>query len=276
MLYEKINLKDNYEYLKNNDSEADLVCLIPHFLPEMNRQNEKRPSILICPGGGYSFCCEREGEPIAIHFMEMGFNAYVLHYSVKAQHCYPLQLNEVAAAFDTIAKMEEEHHGDRQRIAIAGFSAGGHLAAHYSTAFDSDAVRENFKDSIRPMASILCYPVITADERYSHKGSFENLLGEYPDSETAKKFSCENLVKENTPTAFIWHTAEDNIVPVQNSLLYANALSKHNIPFELHVYPRGGHGFSTADIVTSHSEFEEGKYVHNWLTSLKNWIKFML
>lgn len=273
MIYEVIELNKNYKYLEDNNSDARLTCMVPHFLPEMNRTDEKRPSILICPGGGYGFCSEREAEPIAVHFMEMGFNAYILYYSIYPNHYYPLQLNEVAAAFDTIKQKAAEHHGDAEKIAIIGFSAGGHLAAHYSTAFDSDAVRDNFKDSSRPFATILSYPVITADERYSHRGSFENLLGKYPEGEDVAKYSCEALVKENTPQAFIWHTAEDTCVPVENSLLYARALSKYKIPYELHIYPYGGHGFSTSDCVTANGFCPELPHVHNWLDSMKKWIE---
>mgnify|MGYP003297862704 CR=1 FL=1 len=273
MIYEKIDLAGKYDYLKKNNSVAKLVCMVPHFIPEMNRQDEKRPCILVCPGGGYAFCSEREAEPIAMNFLKLGFNAYVLYYSLAPDYHYPLQLNEVAAAFDTIKKLAQEHHSDIEKIGIIGFSAGGHLAAHYSTAFDSQEVRENFKESIRPFATMLGYPVITADKKVAHIGSIENLVGKYPEEKDADKYSCEKLVNENTPQCFIWHTAEDSCVPVENSLMYALALSKYKIPYELHIYPKGDHGLSTSDIVTLHTETPDTDHAHNWLYELERWIK---
>ena len=155
-----------------------------------------------------------------------------------------------------------------------GFSAGGHLAAHYSTCFDCAEVREVFPESKAVNASILCYPVITADPAHSHKGSFKNLTGlDEITEEAIEKFSCDRNVSEHTPPAFIWHTASDATVPVMNSLLYAGALAKYKIPTELHIYPYGKHGLSTVDSQTNKELDEKTIHAAQWLPAVKNWLK---
>ena len=132
---------------------------------------------------------------------------------------------------------------DPDRVAIMGFSAGGHLAAHYSTSFDCPEVREVFPHSHPVKASILCYPVITADPAFTHMGSIINLSGHDPiTAEDTARFSCEKLVTDHTPPAFLWHTAEDGLVPVEQSIRFAQSCADHGVPVELHVFPFGPHG----------------------------------
>jgi acetyl esterase/lipase len=169
----------------------------------------------------------------------------------------------------------EEWNCDTSKIAIMGFSAGGHLAAHYSTMFDCKEVREVFPESKSVNASVLCYPVISADFSKTHQGSFFNLLGHKPDKDEEKYFSCERNVKETTPPAFIWHTAEDGCVPVANSLIYAKALTDNKVPVELHIYPFGGHGLSTCDEQTCDNMNEIIAYNNVWIDSMKNWLKLI-
>jgi len=268
----KVNLKEEYKFLGENDKNPTLECYLPYCLAEMNRQDEKRPCIVICPGGAYAMCSEREAEPIAVKFLEMGFNAFVLYYSV-APHRYPTQLREVAAVFDLICKNADEWNCDTEKIGIIGFSAGGHLAANYSNAYKHGAVREAFPDSKKPSFAILGYPVISADEVFAHKGSFLNLLGEYPEGDAVENFSCEKLVTPDTPPTFIWHTAEDQAVSVKNSLRYAVALSENKVPFNLRVYPYGEHGLSTCDTLTHNPESLTAKKLlaADWLESFKKW-----
>lgn len=229
MEYFKVHLKEQYDFLGENGRDAQLELYLPLNLREMNRESNKRSSIIICPGGGYAECCQREAEPIALNFLNRGYNVFVLWYSV-APNRFPAQIIEVAAAMDLIYKNAEEWHCDTNKIAIMGFSAGGHLACHYSTSFDCKEVREFFPNSYPVNASVLGYPVITAHlEEGSHIGSFINLTGknELSDNEL-ERFSLEKQVSDKTAPAFIWHTAEDGLVPVNNSLLYANALARHN------------------------------------------------
>lgn len=274
MKYEKIHLKEVYPFLGENGADPLLELYLPYNMTEMNRQNDKRPCMLVIPGGGYGMCSQREAEPIALQFLNQGFNAFVLTYSV-APHRFPTQLREVAAVMELIYSHSEEWNCDTEKVAIIGFSAGGHLSAHYSTCFDCDEVREVFPESKSVNASVLCYPVITADAAHSHAGSFMNLLGHAPDEAETERFSCDRQVSDKTPPAFIWHTAEDSCVPVMNSYLYASALAKHKIPTEMHIYPFGGHGLSTCDKLTSDNVTDIVTYDKAWLTSLEKWLKLI-
>lgn len=270
-----IHLKDHFPFLGENNCDPTLDLFLPFNLTEMGRQNQKRPSILICPGGGYAGVSQREGEPIGLHFLQEGCNVFILTYSV-APNRFPTQLREVAAAMELIHRHSEEWNCDTGRVAIMGFSAGGHLAAHYSTCYDSPEVREVFPSTHPVAASILCYPVITADPAYSHQGSFINLTGHDPiTAADIEKFSCEKQVTPHTPPAFLWHTAADNGVPVMNSLLYAGALANHGIPFELHVYPFGCHGLATVDEHTNNGLDENTAHAAAWLPAVKKWLKLI-
>lgn len=273
MRTETIHLKDRFPFLGENGRDPTLTLYLPQNMTEMGRLDWKRPSILICPGGGYAGVSQREGEPIGLHFLPEGYNVFVLTYSV-APHRFPTQLREVAAAMELIRHNAEEWNCDPSRVAIMGFSAGGHLAAHYSTCYDCPEVRALFPASHPASASILCYPVITADPKYAHMGSFINLTGHDPiTAEDMAKFSCEQQVTDRTPPAFLWHTAADNGVPVMNSLLYAGALADHHIPFELHVYPFGCHGLATVDEHTNNGLDEKTAHAAHWLPAVKKWLK---
>ena len=275
MKHERLELKNYFGFIGKNGENPTLDVYLPYNMVEMNRQNQKRPCLLICPGGGYGMCSERESEPIALHFLPEGFNVFILVYSCSP-HRYPTQLREVAAAMELIYKNAEEWNCDTEKIAIMGFSAGGHLAAHYSTSFDIPEVREVVSDSKSVNASILCYPVISANKVFAHTGSFKNLLGHEPKMpEEADSVSCDKLVRENTPPAFLWHTAADGCVPVANTLLYANALLEKGIPAEVHIYPFGGHGLSTCDVHTCDTVDEVIAYNSVWLDSVKKWLKII-
>ena len=233
--------------------------------------------MVVCPGGGYSMCSQREAEPIALHFLPEGFNVFILKYTC-APAKFPTQLREVAAVMELIYKNADDWNCDTSKVSIIGFSAGGHLAAHYSTMFDCKEVREVFPESKSVNGSILSYPVITAQEGKCHAGSFKNLVGHHPlTEEEMNYFSVERCVKENTPPAFIWHTAADNVVPVISSLCYATALSKYNIPFELQIYPEGRHGLSTADLQTYNPDGVDKAtvYAKKWLAQVKAWLKYI-
>lgn len=275
MKHEILELKNYFDFIGENGENPTLDIYLPYNMAEMNRQNQKRPCLIVCPGGGYGMCSERESEPIALHFLPEGFNVFVLKYSV-APHRFPTQIREVAAVMELIYSNAEEWNCDTEKIAIIGFSAGGHLAAHYSTMYDCKEVREVFPESKPVNASVLSYPVITADFNVAHQGSFLNLLGHAPENkEEEEYFSCNCQVKENTPPAFIWHTAQDNVVPVAHSLLYANALVENNVPVELHIYPYGGHGLSTSDKHTVDDVTEIVAYNNIWLDSVKRWLNLI-
>lgn len=271
MQLETIYLKDHYPFLGENGADPVLTVYVQHnSIPGLMN----RPGILLCPGGGYGAVSAREGEPIALELLAMGCNVFMLTYSVKLFR-FPTQLREVAAAMELIHANAEDWSIDPQKIAIMGFSAGGHLAAHYTNAYDCPEIRAVFPDSKPVQASILCYPVISAEAACGHMGSFRNLTGETDPFDQAfiEKFSCHLLVSEQTPPAFIWHTAEDTVVPVVNSLLYAKALAEKKIPFSLHIYPHGPHGLATVDGQTNATMKPGAEMARTWLPELKTWLE---
>lgn len=222
------------------------------FMPELVTYildgNEKRPAVLICPGGGYAYTSEREAERIAVSYNAAGYHAFILYYAVSP-HKHPLPILNAAKAIKTIRENAQEWGVEEDKIAVCGFSAGGHLAASISTLWNDFEIFSSNEDTNKlhaPNASILAYPVITSGE-YAHKGSFINLIGEESENEALyNKLSLEKSVTEKNPPAFIWHTYEDQAVPVENSLMFADALRKHNIPMELHIYQKGLHGLALA------------------------------
>ncbi len=274
MKCELLHLKDYYSFLGEDGKDPLLEINLRHNMAELKRENDKRPCVIVCPGGAYKRCAEREAEPISVKFLAAGFNTFTLLYSV-VPHRFPSQIREVAAVMELIYKNADEWNCDINRIAIIGFSAGGHLAAHYSNAFDCEEVRECFPESKQVNASILCYPVLCADESLRHFDCFTNLLGYRPNEEQAKKYSCEKLVNSNTPPAFIWHHAADKRVSVTDSLEYAKALSKFDIPFELRIYPFGRHGLSTVDDETNNEIEESATRAAEWIGAAISWLKMI-
>lgn len=274
MRCETVHLKDRFPFLGEAGKDPKLTIYIQNSYTDLGQTAKRRPGIVICPGGGYAYVSTREAEPVAMKLLPEGYNVFILDYSVKPNG-YPTQLIEVAAAMELIHENSQQWDTDAGRIAIMGFSAGGHLAAHYSNAYDCDVVRKVFPESKPVQATILGYPVITATDSYAHKGSFRVLTGhDYPLSEDEiGKLSCEKLVTEKTPPAFVWHTAADKTVPVEDSLLYASALSALKIPFALHIYPYGPHGLSTADGQTNETLTPESTLANSWLQDLAQWLK---
>jgi acetyl esterase/lipase len=274
MRHEIIHMKEYYPVLGQEGRDPLLTTYLPYNMLEMGRQDQKRPCLLICPGGGYSMCSEREAEVIGLHFLPAGYNVFVLNYSV-APNRFPTQLQEVAAAMELIYANAEEWNCDVSRIAIMGFSAGGHLAGHYSNSFDCEEVRSVFPQSKAVNASILCYPVITTNPKYFHEGSFLNVTGH--DSllpEDQERFSLERLVTERTPPTFLWHTFEDPVVPVMNSLLYASALADNKVPFAVRIYPFGQHGLATVDAQSNPELPAQVQWAAQWLDEVKTWLSY--
>ena len=271
MTHKILSLKEYFPQLEG----GELSLYLPYNMSEMRREQRLRPTILILPGGAYGFCSQREAEPIALHLLPEGYNVCVLNYSIAPAR-FPEQMRQVAAAMELIHKNAEQWNCDTSKVAVMGFSAGGHLAAMYSTQHDCREVRELFPESKEANASILCYPVITAKEEFTHEGSMWNLLGHKPDEAEEERFSNECHVTEKTPPTFLWHTFSDETVSVKNSLVYAQALEAHGVPFELHIYPRGDHGLATADEQTCDNVTADVKHVSQWLESLKQWLKAYL
>ncbi len=274
MQHELIHLKDHFPFLGKNGADPTLTVYVPKFYSQtemLSRAECRRPGILLCPGGAYRFVADREGEPVAMHLLSEGYCVFILTYSV-APHRFPTQLLEVAAALELIHANSAEWKCDPGRIAIMGFSAGGHLSAHYSNAYDCPEVRAVFPDSKPVQASVLCYPVISSDPRVTHIESIENVSGRSLAEEDLPAFSCDKLVSAKTPPTYLWSTTEDELVPIMNTVLYAQTLAQHGVPMEVHIYAHGPHGMATVDSETCDNLTPEVARAHQWLDNVKVWL----
>lgn len=200
-------------------------------------QAMERPLVLVVPGGGYSHVSAREGDPVALQFAAAGYHTAVLRYAVGDDAAHGLPLRQLAAAIGLVRQNAAQWHVLPDKIAVCGFSAGGHLAL-------SGAVWDipGMADQPRPNALLLAYPVVTAGE-YAHRGSFVQLTGTQ-DIAAHQRFTLEDKITPATPPVFVWHTMEDETVPVENTLLLLSALHKAGVPCEAHLFEKGRHGTS--------------------------------
>ena len=195
--------------------------------------------LVILPGGGYGSLAQHEGKGYADYFSGKGISCFVVTYRLGTHgHRHPAMLEDALAAVGTVRSRSSEFGINPRRIGIIGSSAGGHLAAHTLASFG----HYHRLEKLRPDFGILCYPVIMMRGKHCHRGSRINLAGRKPSKKTMAEISCINQVSARTPPCFIWHTANDPVVPAENSLLFASALKKNGVPFELHVYRHGPHG----------------------------------
>ncbi|NLM10030.1 MAG: alpha/beta hydrolase [Clostridiaceae bacterium] len=265
MINRKIKIWDGISTEKKQDGYE------PYLETYILSGDKKRGAVLICPGGGYAHTSEREAEPVAMQFTAKGYHTFILYYSV-APNRHPQPLLDISRAMCIIRENSDNWNIDRNKIAVCGFSAGAHLAASLGVHFDKAYLNTEgiVTGENKPNAMILAYPVITMKE-FGHKGSRENLLGENADTTLINEMSLETQVSEKTPPAFIWHTVEDQSVPVENSLMFASALRKNKIPFELHIYPYGPHGLALANKETDNGK---GTYPHvsGWINLCIEWL----
>lgn len=273
MIYEKLRIKDISRKLKN--SEAIISAYIPENSEEINI-NKKRETIIICPGGGYEFTSDREAEPIALKFVAQGFNAVVIRYSIAPVR-YPTALLELAETVRYVREKEKEWNVDTEKVIVCGFSAGGHLAGSLGVLWNNEIIEKYLdikNEEVKPNAMILCYPVISSGE-FAHKGSFDSLLGEKEAKISRENLSLEKLVSIETPKTFLWHTFDDGTVPVQNSLLFSNALASNKVQFELHIYPSGVHGLGLCEEITAMNGRSEhiNSHIASWFNLACQWIK---
>lgn len=270
MIHKKIEIKAH--------GMEDVGNLYTYFLDssiEM-RPNEKRPVILMCPGGGYEMTSDREAEPMAMQFLAMGYHVAILRYSVSPVR-YPVALQQVAESVLYLKEHADEYHIDPGKIVLQGCSAGGHLAANYGVAWNSSFLTklmgmEANPEQLRVAGLLLCYPVITSGEK-AHEGSFRNLLGEQYEEKKAE-LSLENRVTPDTPPTFLWHTATDETVPVENSLYFFQSCLQQGVSAELHIYPVGGHGLSLANEETCRANgIGVQKECQSWISLAQTWLK---
>ena len=227
----------------------------PNLRPYLLDDGKTHPCMMVLPGGGYAVVVPTEGEIVAKAFNELGYNCFVMTYTTNQLMREPLferPMTDLARAVRHVRKNADKYRIDPNRLYICGFSAAGHVCASLCNFHDEikDENPEYANISCRPDAAVLSYPVITSGE-YAHKDSFRFLLGgdiyERNDEESKAllyKYSLENTVKETNPPCFIWQTATDDLVPVENSYLYAKALKDKGIRYAQHVFSSGFHGLS--------------------------------
>jgi acetyl esterase/lipase len=258
-------------------AEAGLTLyLLDNYLEIDPRR--KRPMVVICPGGAYRFISDREAEAIAVQVNAMGCHAAVLRYSCAPER-YPEPLLQLARSVVTIRSRADEWAVNPDEVYVLGFSAGGHLAASLGVFWNSEdlsAALELDNSTFKPNRLILCYPVISSGP-FAHTESLENITGSKRDKPTSlwEHLSLEKQVSADTPPTFLWHTVEDPNVPAENSLLFATALRAHHVPFELHIYQKGGHGLSLGnkEVECKATRYPNQPNIRSWIRLLRTWLE---
>lgn len=235
------------------------------YFPDAAKANGT--AVIICPGGGYSYLVVNdEGSGVARELNTHGIAAFVLKYRLPSAETMlnpeigPLQ--DAQRAIQMVRENAAKWHISANKIGIAGFSAGGHLASTLSTHYQKSLIDNPDSISLRPDFSILVYAVISFQDSLAHKGSRKALIGEMAAADKVRAYSNEMQVTGNTPPAFLIHSADDKVVPVANSINYFNALHSHGVKAELHIYQAGGHGYGLHNKTTS----------DQWITHLYGWL----
>lgn len=246
---------------------------VPTLTPFLLRDGATHTAVLVIPGGGYSaVAMGHEGDSIAKTFNKIGVSAFVLKYRLPCDSIMvdktigPLQ--DAQSALLMIRKNANQWNINPAKIGVIGFSAGGHLASTLGTHFDKPAVMNNGNISLRPDFMALIYPVITFG-KFAHEGSRENLIGINPSQQLIDLYSNEKQVTAATPPTFLVHAEGDNVVPVQNTLIFYNALLQNKVKAEMHIYAGGGHGFGLYNSTTRDYWFDRLK---EWMDS-NGWLR---
>ncbi len=281
MIHKKIELQARSVGKINsaeNGSAERFVPSITTYIIENSAEidvDRRRPMVVICPGGAYTFKSFREAEPVALKMVSLGFNSCILDYSVAPMD-FPAAFMDLCEAVYYIRKHAEELNTDANKIIVCGFSAGGHLAASLGVWWNTDIVSKYLPYSnidIRPNALMLGYPVITSGE-FAHKESIQNVLGtEYGNAELMDLVSLEKHVTSDVPPTFIWHTADDNCVPVQNSIMFVSELAAKGVVFESHIFKSGNHGLSLATEETASNPAQVNIECAVWPLMFQSFVK---
>ncbi len=250
----------------NGVEEKDKPTLIVYLAPKTEANGA---AIVVCPGGGYGgLAMGHEGHDIAKWLNSQGISAFICDYRHRGKgYGHPAPMQDAQRAIRIVRWRAEEFRVDPARIGVIGFSAGGHLASTVATHFDAgfpDDPDPIQRASCRPDFAILCYPVISLGEKFTHLGSQENLLGKDADPKLIEQLSNEKQVTNKNPPTFLWHTAEDSVVLVENSLQFFSALQKAGVPAELHIYEKGRHGLGLA---------QDSPGAANWTRELIDWLQ---
>lgn len=283
--------------------QVTLTAYIPYEVAN-NQQSYRKPALLIFPGGAYLYTSDREAEPIALRFASLGYRTFVLHYNTyygpapvtkemeqnpNVNVKFPQPLYDAAKAISTIRQRADEWNIDPQQIAVAGFSAGGHLAASIGVHWDKAYIAEHLDESneqFKPNALVLGYPLIdtamaidmmSEQEKEKFKDLYaminKAMFGEQEaDEEALKQLSPIHFVGPHTPPAFLWHTSEDDLVLTAHSLSFALELCKHRIPHELHIFEKGGHGLALADATTATHADHIQPAAAAWVSLVHHWL----
>jgi len=235
------------------------------YLPPAGKSNGT--AVIVCPGGGYvHLAFTHEGTDVARMLNGMGITAFLLKYRLPSDETMvdktigPLQ--DAQRAIQLVRQRAADWGVNPARVGILGFSAGGHLASTAGTHFRKDYIDNPSHISLRPDFMVLLYPVISFDDNYGHRGSRNALLGVHPDTALIREYSNELQVTAATPPTFIIHAEDDNAVPVVNTTYFYEALQRHGVPVEMHIYPKGGHGFGLHNKTTT----------DEWTDRLRNWL----
>lgn len=291
-------------YLREGRTDVTLTTYVQEDSPEM-LNGGRRPAVLICPGGAYLSCSDREGEPVAMQFAAMGYHAFVLRYGTYTEgagmffpepgthlepkaHCvHPNPIRDIARAMLEIRAHAQDWLVDTDRIAICGFSAGAHNCAMYATSWHKPVITEFFgRDAgeFRPAACILGYTL--SDYVYMKENAMDDpfAAGFFAVSNTAflgvpegddallTEVSPARNVSEHTPPTFLWATSEDSLVPVQHTILMAKALADKKIPFEVHIFESGPHGYATATQASAMSRSNCDPNAAKWISLCDAWL----
>lgn len=247
----------------DTDSDKPALTIYP-----VGGNQKVRTGILVFPGGGYvHLAIDHEGQQIAAWLNSYGISAFVLRYRLGPKYRHPIELGDAQRAIRYVRAHSIEFGIDPHRIGVWGFSAGGHLASSTGTHFDdgrADSSDPIERHGCRPDFMILAYPVITFEEPYLHRGSRDALLGFTPDAALVELLSNERHVTRETPPTFLFHTSDDPVVPVQNSLLFYEALRRAGVPAEMHIYEHGEHGVGLA---------RNNPELASWPDLLADWLK---
>ena len=272
MICETIDLYQYFGLEKQEGREGTLTTYVPHSI-ENELRPKLRPGMLVIPGGGYRMRSDREKEPVALAYLQEGYCTFTLDYSVST--AYPAPLIEACMAMIYLRENAAKYHLDPAHIAAIGFSAGAHLAGMLSMLYEEPEIvsvlGERAKNA-RPDAVVLSYPVITMGER-THGGTRDVITGGR--EELLQRLSLENRVSKKAAPAFLWHTQEDDCVPVENSLLLAAAYRKAGVPFAMHIFEHGPHGLSLISPETNdQTEYDtQLAPVGKWLPLSLDWLK---
>ena len=253
---------------------TDRPILTP-YLPPAGTANGA--AVVIFPGGGYQhLSMQKEGSDVANWLASAGVTTFVVRYRLGPKYRHPTMLGDAQRAIRIVRARAAEWNLDPRRLGVIGFSAGGHLASTAATHFDAgnatgaDPIE---RASARPDFLLLIYPVITMRDSITHWGSRRNLIGAEAAPELVRLLSNETRVSRETPPTFLVHSTDDKAVPVENSLLFYEALKRNGVPAEMHVFEHGGHGFGLApsDPVLSAwtTMCEAWMRRHGWLTPMR-------